>query len=77
MEKLQIISTKLDHGQGVAGLLLSDTALRSQVLRILRNTEQSSLVLQEDLEALQHNFLFRNYFRKQKISPSENQKNIK
>ena len=46
-------------------LLASDTAAASDVRRTLQNLEQGSSTLEENLRALQRNWLFRKYFREQ------------
>jgi phospholipid/cholesterol/gamma-HCH transport system substrate-binding protein len=46
------------------GLLLTDTESAANIKSALKNLETSSKKLDENLEALQHNFLFRRYFKK-------------
>ncbi len=46
------------------GVLMHDQEAGTDVKQMIENLEQSSVKLEEDLEALQHNFLFRRYFRK-------------
>jgi len=46
------------------GVLMHDQESGENLKNILKNLESSSVKLSEDLEALQHNFLFRSYFRK-------------
>ena len=46
------------------GILMHDQESGTNVKKTIENLEQSSIKLEEDLEALQHNFLFRRYFRK-------------
>ncbi|MEZ4905639.1 MAG: MlaD family protein [Spirosomataceae bacterium] len=48
------------------GLLLYDEKAAGNIKRTFQNLESGSSKLDENLEALQHNFLFRRYFRKQK-----------
>ncbi len=78
MEKLQLtvattetatvalgeIMTKINSGEGTLGMLIQDTTVSNTLNRTLINLEQSSEKLDENMEALQHNFLFRRYFRK-------------
>ncbi|GAO31463.1 MlaD family protein [Geofilum rubicundum] len=78
MEKLQLtvattetatvalgeIMTKINSGEETLGMLIQDTTVSNTLNRTLINLEQSSEKLDENMEALQHNFLFRRYFRK-------------
>ncbi len=47
-----------------AGMILKDQNTANQIKGTLSNLESASKTLDEDLKALQHNFLFRRYFRK-------------
>jgi len=48
---------------GMAYTLVHDTAAANDVRRTMANLEKSSATLEENLRALQRNFLFRKYFR--------------
>lgn len=48
------------------GMLLSDKEAAQHVKITLQNLESASKKLDEDLEALQHNFLFRRFFKNKK-----------
>lgn len=63
-ENMNKASSKLNAKDNPAGLLLNDQQSAEQIRQILDNLESSTHNLNEDLKALQSNFLFRGYFRK-------------
>lgn len=63
-ENLKVASAKLNANDNALGVLLNDKQTAEQLKVIMRNLETSSQKLDEDLEALQHNFLLRGYFKK-------------
>ena len=62
---LQKLSAKLNDNDNAIGALLTDEALAEKLKSTITNTEQASQKLDENMKAMQHNFLFRGYFRKQ------------
>lgn len=52
-------------GGGPVQTLLTDTALSGQLRQTVRNAAISTQKLNQSMEALQHNFLLRGYFRRQ------------
>lgn len=62
---LQRLSSKLNNDDNTLGALLTDEALADKLKNTIANTEQASRKLDENMKAMQHNFLFRGYFRKQ------------
>lgn len=63
-ENLNQASSKLNQADNAAGLLLNDKETAEQVKMTMKNLESSSKKLDENMEALQSNFLLRGYFRK-------------
>jgi phospholipid/cholesterol/gamma-HCH transport system substrate-binding protein len=55
--------------------LLTDTAFARKLKSTLSNAKSASAKLDENMEALQHNFLLRGYFRKQKKAQEKKAKN--
>lgn len=62
---LQSITNKVAAGEGAAGTLLSDPDFDNDLTQTMENLKKSSELLEENLEALKHNILFRRYFKKQ------------
>lgn len=80
-DTLASASARVDHfaselaAPGSMGhLLASDTAAASDVRRTLENLEKGSGTLEENLRALQRNWLFRKYFREQEREKAREQK---
>lgn len=53
------------------GTVLHDEAVGAKLESTLENLNRSTVLLNEDLEALQHNFLLRGYFRRQERAAEE------
>lgn len=63
-EDLSAAGQKLNNKDNAIGVLLNDQESAESLKNTLLNLETSSQKLDENLEALQHNFLLRGYFRK-------------
>ena len=63
-ENLTKASNKLNSTDNAMGLLLNDAKTANQVKTTMGNLEESSQKLNDDLEAVQHNFLLRGFFKK-------------
>ena len=59
-------SKGLNDPSGTVGVLLHDTAMARDLRRVIAHMDTSSATLNEDLKALQRNFLLRKYFREKK-----------
>ena len=64
-ESLQTFATRINNNDNAVGVLLADTVVAHQLKTTIENATQASHKLDENMEALQHNFLFRGYFKKQ------------
>ncbi len=58
------IMTKINKGQGPLGMLIQDTTTASNISETLFHLKESSIGLNQNMEALKHNIFFRSYFRK-------------
>ncbi|MBL0745133.1 MlaD family protein [Chryseolinea lacunae] len=65
-EDLKAVISKINSNDNAIGVLLADTAFANKLKVTLGNAESASLKLDQNMEALKHNFLLRGYFRKQK-----------
>lgn len=61
---LKTVSDQLHTNDNTLGLLLNDQGTAEQMKGIIENLNSGSQKLDDDLEALQHNFLFRGFFRR-------------
>jgi phospholipid/cholesterol/gamma-HCH transport system substrate-binding protein len=64
----QNVNQKLSDPSSPAGLLLNDKEAADGIRATLKNLQASTQKLDENMEALQHNFLFRGFFRKKNKS---------
>ena len=64
VENLRATSNNINSSNSAAGVLLNDADAAQDIKDVIKNLESSSKKLDENMEALQHNFLFRGYFKK-------------
>lgn len=60
----QTINQRLTDPSSPAGVLLNDQETAASIKATIRNLQAGTQKLDENMEALQHNFLFRGFFRK-------------
>ena len=58
------IEDDIEYGEGPANAILKDSSMVEKMNEALKNIEEGTDKFNENMEALQHNFLFRGYFRK-------------
>jgi phospholipid/cholesterol/gamma-HCH transport system substrate-binding protein len=68
---IQNVGERLEQKNNVVGILLNDTLAARLLKKTLKNAETSTQKLDEDLEAVQHNFLLRGFFRKKEKAKEE------
>jgi phospholipid/cholesterol/gamma-HCH transport system substrate-binding protein len=61
---LRTVSEKLNRKDGPIGIMLNDSATANSLKAIIKNLQLSSVKLNDDLEAVQHNFLLKGFFKK-------------
>jgi len=54
----------INSGTGTVGRLIQDTTIAADLSQIMINLQKSSRGLEENMEALKHNFLLRGYFKR-------------
>jgi phospholipid/cholesterol/gamma-HCH transport system substrate-binding protein len=62
-DNLNKVSNKLNEKDNAVGVLLNDPKAAEQIRSTLNNLQQSSIKLNEDLEAAQHNFFLKGFFK--------------
>ncbi len=63
-KNVETIIQKIDNGEGALNYLTQDPDLVKNIDTTLFNIKQSSIKLNENMEAMRSNFLFRGYFRR-------------
>lgn len=56
--------SEIKNGKGTLDYMVNDTLLVKNIEETMNNIKNGSVKLNENLEALKHNFLFRGYFKK-------------
>lgn len=63
--KLDAAVAEIKDGEGAVNYLTKDPKSARQIDSMMTNINKAAILLQQDLEALKHNFLLRGYFKKQ------------
>lgn len=75
---LKTTSSKLNSNKNAVGVLLNDEETGAKLKTTVSNLESSTKKLDENMEALQHNFLLRGFFKKKaKAAEKEKEKAAK
>lgn len=64
-DNLQTLSAKFNEDDNAVGVLLSDKATADRIKNTVENAEAATKKLDDNMEALQHNFLLRGFFRRE------------
>jgi phospholipid/cholesterol/gamma-HCH transport system substrate-binding protein len=70
-DDLYSVTSGIRSGKGLIGKLIYDPTMAASIDKTLSNVEGATGAMQDDLEALQHNFLFKKGF---KVKPNEVEK---
>lgn len=74
INNLNDVVLDVKNSEGTFNYMVNDTILVNNIDETVKNIKEGSVRLNENLEALKHNFLFRGYFRKlekQKLKEAE------
>ncbi|MGO1243232.1 MAG: MlaD family protein [Sphingobacterium sp.] len=71
MTNLEATSSRLNDKNNAIGVLTNDPEAADEIRQILKNLNSSTVKLDDNMKALQSNFLFRGYFRKQAKEQAE------
>lgn len=63
--ELKTLIAQINDNDNIIGVLLSDSISARKLKSTIDNAQTSSVKLDENMEALKHNFLLRGYFRRQ------------
>ena len=63
-DQLAQIMFKINHGKGVLGKLIQDSSMANNFNQTIISLKESSKSLDENMEAVKHNFLLKGYFNK-------------
>lgn len=74
-DELNQLASELNSGEGTLGAILKDSLMAEEFKQTLKNLNEGSVLLNEDLEALQHNFLTKKYFKKKEKEAKKREKN--
>ncbi|MFZ4262354.1 MlaD family protein [Sphingobacterium sp. HJSM2_6] len=72
MSNLNATSARLNDKDNAIGVLTNDPAAADEIRQILKNLNLSTEKLDENMEALQSNFLLRGFFKKKAKAEAEN-----
>ena len=59
------VEKDLNAGSGPVNTMLKDSIMAERLRRTMDNIEQGTAAFNKNMEALQHNFLLRRYFKKE------------
>lgn len=64
ISNLNDVALEIKKGEGTFNYIVNDTTLVNNIDETMKNINEGSIKLNENLEALKHNYFFRGYFKK-------------
>lgn len=77
VENLNSVILEVKEGDGTFNHIVNDTTLVNDIDETVKNVKQGSVLLNENLEAMRHNFLFKGYFKKMEKEEKKEAKKAK
>jgi len=77
VENLNSVILEVKEGDGTFNYIVNDTTLVNDIDETVKNVKQGSVLLNENLEAMRHNFLFKGYFKKMEKEEKKEAKKAK
>jgi phospholipid/cholesterol/gamma-HCH transport system substrate-binding protein len=77
VENLNSVILEVKEGDGTFNYIVNDTTLVNDIDETVKNVKQGSVLLNENLEAMRHNFLFKGYFKKMEKEEKKEAKRAK
>lgn len=74
IKNLNTTITNAKDGKGAINYLSNDPKLVQKIDSTMTNIQEASIKLNENMEAMRHNFLFKGYFKKQEKEKEQEQK---
>lgn len=74
-DELNQVIANVNHGDGAIAMMLSDSLLAEELKQTVKNLNESSVLLNEDLEGMQHSFPMKKYFKKKEKEEKKKEKN--
>jgi phospholipid/cholesterol/gamma-HCH transport system substrate-binding protein len=63
-DEMSRIAYRINHGNGALSRFIGDTVFANNITKTMSNLKKSSKGLDENMEAVKHNFLLKGYFKK-------------
>ncbi|MES2240050.1 MAG: MlaD family protein [Bacteroidota bacterium] len=75
-DELTTMLVAINNGQGALGKLINDEGVAKDMQKTMENLKKGSKGLEQNMEAVKHNFLLRGYFKKKEKEKEKAQKEL-